>query len=436
MKKRLLICLLILTLVAVPSFATACEEEEPPPAQEEEPPPAQEEEEEENGTVEILKIGCTLPLNKTTGTAAKKWWDVIIPAFNEAGGVVVNGQRYHIELIIEDDKYTAEGGRAAAEKLIYVDNVKYIIGVIGGASAAAMLSVTEPNKVILIHVGGGEDVIQPENHYGLFMGPGGPATAPSNWAQIARICPDVQTYIFTAPDNETGRRACEEKEAVALAVMPGLVAAGPAVFYPQDETDFGSWATKIKSYNPDLVCYEMNPDVTSFALQIKELYNAGWRGVTFCGRPYTPDEVVAVAGLEAYEGTIVGVSPLLIEPPINALAENYIQAYIEEYGELDITSAEWLCFFQVFIDAIKKADSLETDDIMAALPGLSGDSFYGQYITIKRPDVGNDRYVSCLYASYRAVISAGEYVFPPYVLDCYEILEAIEAAVGFEGQWQ
>ena len=50
--------------------------------------------------VKTLKVGCTLPLNVGFGVETKKALEIIVPAFNKAGGFDINGQKYKVDLII------------------------------------------------------------------------------------------------------------------------------------------------------------------------------------------------------------------------------------------------------------------------------------------------------------------------------------------------
>ena len=91
-------------------------------------------------TPKTLKIGCTLPLGVGLGIEAKKCLDLIIPDFNSKGGLVVGGERYNIEMIIYDDGYKPDKGRAAVERLIYQDKVKFIVGQLASPAIVAGLT--------------------------------------------------------------------------------------------------------------------------------------------------------------------------------------------------------------------------------------------------------------------------------------------------------
>ena len=47
---------------------------------------------------------------------------------NNRGGITVNGQKYMIEILLEDNKGNPDGAAAAANKLVYDKKVKFIAG--------------------------------------------------------------------------------------------------------------------------------------------------------------------------------------------------------------------------------------------------------------------------------------------------------------------
>ncbi len=57
---------------------------------------------------DTLKVKATIP----EGFTLKDIEEMLASKFNEEGGVTVKGQRYGFELIVYDDKWTAEAGRA------------------------------------------------------------------------------------------------------------------------------------------------------------------------------------------------------------------------------------------------------------------------------------------------------------------------------------
>jgi len=89
-----------------------------------------------------IKIGVILPL---TGPAS------------EIGNTILNGIKIantesnkKVDLIIEDSQLDAKQAIAAANKLIFVDKVKVIIGVASSTDALAVAPICERNKVIML----------------------------------------------------------------------------------------------------------------------------------------------------------------------------------------------------------------------------------------------------------------------------------------------
>ncbi|MDO8490992.1 MAG: ABC transporter substrate-binding protein [Dehalococcoidia bacterium] len=82
---------------------------------------------------------------------------------NAAGGIKVGSKRYMIKLNTYDWGYTADGGRAGAEKLLN-DGVKIIIGCGTGTSVGAQ-QVTEPNKALLFYGGTADSLVDKAHPY-------------------------------------------------------------------------------------------------------------------------------------------------------------------------------------------------------------------------------------------------------------------------------
>src|SRR5690242_13234966 len=102
---------------------------------------------------ETLKIGGIGPLSgggTAWGLAAQRGMELAIEDLNAKGGVKAGGKTYKVELVMYDDQYTGQGGKAAAERLVNQDNVKFIIGPVGSPPALGVISVTNPAKVLAL----------------------------------------------------------------------------------------------------------------------------------------------------------------------------------------------------------------------------------------------------------------------------------------------
>ena len=69
-----------------------------------------------------------------------------VKEINDAGGVKVGDKTYKLKLVMLDDTYSATGGRTAADRLIKLEKVSFIIGPVGSPAALGALSATDPGK--------------------------------------------------------------------------------------------------------------------------------------------------------------------------------------------------------------------------------------------------------------------------------------------------
>ena len=81
--------------------------------------------------IKTYTIGLCAELTGFLGaynTATVNEAQIAVDMVNEKGGIMVGGQNYLLKLVVEDGKSTLDGTTAAANKLIFSDNVKFIVG--------------------------------------------------------------------------------------------------------------------------------------------------------------------------------------------------------------------------------------------------------------------------------------------------------------------
>jgi branched-chain amino acid transport system substrate-binding protein len=82
-------------------------------------------------TAQKIKVGGCMPLSGPPSAGGIGWsqgWKLAFDKINEEGGLKVGGTTYMIDLIVQDDKATQEGGTTAANLLCYQENCKFILG--------------------------------------------------------------------------------------------------------------------------------------------------------------------------------------------------------------------------------------------------------------------------------------------------------------------
>ncbi len=114
---------------------------------------------------EELKIGGIGSLSgggTAWGLALQRGVELAIDDVNKAGGLKIGGKVYRPRLVMVDDQYTATGGRTAAQRLISVENVKFIIGPIGSPSVLAVVPSVNQAKVLLLSDGYAVSILKNE----------------------------------------------------------------------------------------------------------------------------------------------------------------------------------------------------------------------------------------------------------------------------------
>ena len=110
-----------------------------------------------------LVIGDHQPLSGTLaglGTETHRGVILAVKHYNEGTHPLnptpclhVGGKKYKLKEVVYDNKVSAEGGIAAAKRLVFNDGVKFVVGSVGsGPSMASSEAVFEPNKVIFMAI--------------------------------------------------------------------------------------------------------------------------------------------------------------------------------------------------------------------------------------------------------------------------------------------
>ena len=380
--------------------------------------------------VKVLKVGSTLPLNTGMGVETKKMLEVIVSGFNESGGLTVKGQTYTVDLIIYDDKYSAEAGRAAVERLVHQDQVKFIICQISSPAIVAGSAVSEQAKVLTFAGGASPKIVAVRNRF-TFGTSTTRTSIPPLWMMAQKAFPGLKTAVFLSPDDETGKARSAEEKQVAEAFGTKVLG---VLYYPRDTVDFSTIAVKALSYKPDAIAYPGAVAGTQFGLQLKAIYAAGFKGAQISGITPSMEEIAAVASKEAMEGIICKLPETeLSNPP--PLARQVKQDYVKRYGKWSEASLSWIPGWYAFLQAVKKADTLDTEVIAAMLStkGLDWEMPNGKAMLVKRPDLKNDKFCDTCSDQTYGQIRNGKLVYLGK-LGVDESIKACEKVFG--GGWR
>jgi branched-chain amino acid transport system substrate-binding protein len=200
---------------------------------------------------EKLKIGAIWGLSGPGSQLQVIMRDASVLAvewLNKKGGIKVSGQQYDVELLVEDNKNTADGSAAAATKLVYRDKVRFVTGMIVPFQINAVETITEPSGVIL--ASGKAAYLNPNSRLSFSATASIVAPLPGLYEALVKWYPGVKTVAFTAHD-EAGAQAVL-KAAREIAQAHGLKLQDPILTIFGTKDYYPTWTKALKD-KPDAV---------------------------------------------------------------------------------------------------------------------------------------------------------------------------------------
>lgn len=274
-----------------------------------------------------LKIGALVTQSgagASWGNGMKRAAELAAADANEDGGLDVGGTKYKVEVIAYDDGYKANEAVTAANRLVFEDKVKYIIGTVGSAPILAIQPITEKAGVITMTLGFTSQALSPDKSYTFRPNPttGEVAQPQIDWLVKNK---DIKTVGALFPNDETG-------EAIAKDIGAAYKNAGAEMtateFFERNRVDFIPLLTRIVAQGVDAIELDGNSPVTAGQI-VQQARDIGFDGVIIrTGGPAT-QEIVNVAGEDATEGMYVHSA---YDPNVETAAA-YEKRYVDTYGD-------------------------------------------------------------------------------------------------------
>jgi len=282
---------------------------------------------------------------------------IAVDMFNERGGLIINGQKYEVELVIEDTKSTADGAVAAANVLVHDKGIKFIAGPFAFFSAAAA-SVCEPEKVLRssFYNLGMPGEIGPDVPYAFCGGACSIANAIAGMEYLQKTYPDVKNIVqieaFGAYAPETALKV--EK----LLGEHGISRVGDVILFPDETLDFSPFVAKVVEQDPDAL-YIISGMVNHVGSILKGLREAGWNKLFAISTSMSGKELMEVSGKATATNAFIlndvpgapGTPPLLAE---------FQDRTMEEIGDVSIVYGFGFNSVWTLLEAIETAQSLDT----------------------------------------------------------------------------
>ncbi len=213
-----------------------------------------------------IKVGFIGPLTGTPslwGLGAKNLVELAVDEINQNSGV--NGRM--LEPIYEDGKCNPKDAVNSANKLIQVDQVKFILGGHCSPETTAIVPIVDKNKVFLLAGITSSDGAVDGSDYAFRTSP----PTIENAEKISEIA--IKKYKTTSMLTEQAAYA----KSMSIDVKKSFEKLGGKVLsedeYPPEQTDFRTQLLKIKEKNPDSLFFSpQTPNSAVLILkQMKEL---------------------------------------------------------------------------------------------------------------------------------------------------------------------
>ncbi|MBN1367042.1 MAG: ABC transporter substrate-binding protein [Dehalococcoidales bacterium] len=345
----------------------------------------------------ILKIGVVSWTGYPVGFNMVRTVQVAADAVNAKGGLIIGNDRYTIQLIQYDSQNTQATEVSAVNRLVFEDKVSFIIS--EANYAAGWLSVTEPNKVIVLASNPNPALHDPQYKY--VFSPTFTNSSPAvtiGW--FVKNYPEKKSFISATEDTQTGHL-------VAMITDPFFAAYNlqkEDLFYPQNATDISSIGTRVMQMNPDVFI-----DCGAGAIGYKAVVQAGYTGQLFSLMTRTTLDLKNYLSDSDLEGFIGGAYPTEFTPPATTESAEFFANYIAKYGEWDDPQLEGAVMFSCLKTAIQQAGSLDTDKIASIIGnGLEYETPAGRAKMLARQDMGNTRTTDGICTTYIKEIKEGQ----------------------------
>jgi branched-chain amino acid transport system substrate-binding protein len=317
---------------------------------------------------ETLKIGAigTLSGSGTAwGLALQRGVQMAIDEVNAAGGLKIGDKTYKPVLVMLDDQSAAAGARTAADRLISLEKVKYIIGPINSAPVLGVVSATGPAHVMALTDGFAPNILKNDTKapYNFRTWSTNVEFAPPMIKWLHETFPAVKKVALIGPNDATGQSA-----------LPLLADAYKANgidtwvdSFDRGTQEFTPVLTRMIAQGVDAFDVDSNSPGDA-SLLVKQARQVGFKGQIWQVGGPSVDEIMAVAGPLA-EGFVSFNVFDFSTPDGKRFADTYHKTWP---GVINAQSPLWDNSAKVLFEAFRRAGSIDVDKVKTALEGLDG----------------------------------------------------------------
>ena len=334
----------------------------------------------------VIRIGVVAELTgnlPAIGASCRNAAELAVQKVNENGGLVINDQRYKLELFIEDNAADQEQTVAAVQKLINDHAVVAIIGPNASRFAIPAAEVAENAQIPLISPWS----TNPQTTLDAVSG------EPKDYVLRAAFVDAFQGQVVArfALDYLHAQRAAvlfdvtsEYNRGIAEFFKQTYEAAGGTVVayetYTTGETDFSAHLSRIKEAAPDLIF--LPNYYTDVPLQVRQAHQLGLQVPCMGSDTWGTPELLTLCGQDC-EGYYF--STHYSADAANPITTRFVEAYQADYGQIpdDVAALTYDSFGLLFqaLQAAGRADPQKVNDALHQIgryEGVTGSMLFQQ----------------------------------------------------------
>ena len=333
---------------------------------------------------DTIKLGGMLPLSGRAadlGITCKQGAELAVKEINAKGGVL--GKK--LELLMADSKANVQELSSLSNRYIQKDEVNFLFGVVSSAGVLTVGEIAKREKVIFMDTVASTDTFTKEkwNRYSFRAGTCNSQESNSLALYTAKKYPKLTKFYNIGPDYEYGRTMWEIFKTRTAKVNPKAEFIGeqwPKLFIP----DYTTYINAILAAKPDAVfCSLWGGDLVAFIKQAKAygIFDK-MKWIIATGGDIT---VAKALGSDMPKGMIVD-QRYYFHWPETERNKAFVKAYMADYKDYPSAwAAEGYDGVTFLAEAVKKAGSLDTEKVVAALEGLTIDAPRGK-ATLRKED--------------------------------------------------
>ena len=337
------------------------------------------------GAEDVIVLGASVSLTgkyALNGTNTKNGYDLAVHKINDKGGISIGGRPYRLVVRYYDDESTPARGTELAERLVKQDGVKFMLGPYSSGLTKAILPVIEKYKVPMVEgICSARELLTKGYRY-LF-------------AVLSSSDQYLTPAIDLAAEHAADLGKTKDKIRVALAmesdpfaqdvragVLDDVQRQGMMVVIddqlPPELNDMSMTLTRVKALKPDVLLISGREKGALTAIgQIEALHvYVPILAMTHCDSAQIAEKMGKAA--EHVFCAHQWHRSLAYKDDVFGTAEDFARAFESAFAyEPPYQAAQSAAAVHVFADAIKRAQSLDSEKVRDAIAATEIDTFYG-----------------------------------------------------------